>query len=217
MPPALSGYEIPEADETAKSTQIARLPWFTILDPGLSPLEQLRTSTFYRFERVDKYVLIGHGHNKSTAGQSLKWTASRAQRVEMLEAFSDLTSIQIRTDWPYNVTNPQNLVWLLSSSIRFSARLSTDFTHTETSSISWSASESVEVITKVPKLKFVAVYQIQSDYRLLREDGTQLVTDISYTDTDSLYLTEYPFERDCEVTETSLPLADSSTATDTAP
>jgi hypothetical protein len=135
----------------------------------------------------------------------------------MLEVFSDLTSIQIRTDWPYNVTNPQNLVWLLSSSIRFSARLSTDFTHTETSSISWSPSESVEVITKVPKLKFVAVYQIQSDYRLLREDGTQVATDISYTDTDSLYLSEYPFERDCEVTETSLPLADSSTATDTVP
>ena len=185
--------------------------------PGLSPLEQLRTSAFYRFERVDKYVLIGHGHNKSAAGQNFKWTASRAQSVPTLEAFSDLTSIQIRTDWPYNVTSAQNLSWLLSSSIRFSARLSTDFTHTEPSSISWSASESVEVITKVPTLKFVAVYQIQSDYRLLREDGTQVATDISYTDADSLYLSEYPFESECKVSDTSLPLANSSTAIDTAP
>ena len=217
VPPALSGYEIPEPEETATSTQISRLPWFTVLDPGLSPLEQLRTSAFYRFERVDKYVLIGHGHNKNAVGQNFKWTASRAQNVQTLEAFSDLTTIQIRTDWPYNVTSPQSLSWLLSSSIRFSARLSTDFTHAEPSSISWSASESVEVITKVPTLKFVAVYQIQSDYRLLREDGTQVATDISYTDTDSLYLSEYPFESECKVSDTSLPLADSSTTIDTAP
>ncbi|HCS43758.1 MAG TPA: hypothetical protein DIW52_13165 [Pseudomonas sp.] len=217
VPPALSGYELPESDETAKSTQIARLPWFTILDPGLSPLEQLRTSAFYRLERVDQYVRIGHGHNKSTVGQNFKWTASRAQRVETLEAFSDLTSIKIRTDWPFNVTNLQTLSWLLSSPVQFSARLSKDFTHTEISSISWSASAAVEIITIVPKHKFVAVYQIQSDYRLLREDGTQVAIDISYTDTDSLYLTEYPIESDCEVTDTSLPLADSSTATDTAP
>ena len=217
VPPSLSGYEIPGPEETATSTQIARLPWFTVLDPGLSPLEQLRTSAFYRFERVDKYVLIGHGHNKNAVGQNFKWTASRAQNVQTLEAFSDLTTIQIRTDWPYNVTSPQSLSWLLSSSIRFSARLSTDFTHAEPSSISWSASESVEVITKVPTLKFVAVYQIQSDYRLLREDGTQVATDISYTDTDSLYLSEYPFESECKVSDTSLPQADSSTTIDTAP
>jgi len=105
---------------------------------------------------------------------------------------------------------------LLASSIRFSAKLDTGFTHTETSPLDWTTSAAVEVITRTAKNTSLAVYLLQSDYRLLREDGTQVANDVLYTDIDSLYLTEYPPERDGEV-PASMSKAESPVATDSAP
>ncbi|MCW8276194.1 Vps62-related protein [Pseudomonas sp. PCH199] len=197
--PILCGYDTPATEEMVKITQTVRLPWFAVKDPDLTPLEQFRTSAFYRLERSDRYVLAGHGHNTGIVGQTFKWKAPRVQRIELLEAFTDVTTIRVVSEWPLYVSNPVHLFLLLSSPIRFSARLSKDFTHTETSHSDWITSTPVEIITRVAKNKVVAVYLMQSDYRLLREDGTQVATAIRYTDIDSLYLTEYPPEKDGEV------------------
>ena len=44
----------------------------------------------------------------------------------------------------------------------------------------------------VPKQSAVAVYQMQSHYELVREDGTQVAVDFGYTDDSSVLLTQYP-------------------------
>lgn len=45
-----------------------------------------------------------------------------------------------------------------------------------------------------PKQTSVAVYQMQSHYELVREDGTQVAVDFGYTDDSSVLLTQYPPE-----------------------
>ncbi|AWY42304.1 DUF946 domain-containing protein [Pseudomonas putida] len=215
-PPALSGHESPTAEEMATITQTVHLPWFAVIDLNLTQLEQFQTSPFYRLERSDRYVLVGHGHNTGTIGQTFKWTAPRVQRIESLEGFTDATTIRVASEWPLYVSNPMSLHVLLSSAIRFSAKLSKAFTHTENSHIGWTTSAAVEVITRIAKKTSLAAYVIESDYKLLREDGTQVANDVLYTDIDSLYLTEYPAETDCNVL-TSMQQVVEPVVTDTAP
>lgn len=215
-PPVLSGFEPPASEETARITHMARLPWFAVTDPDLNPLEQFHTSAFYSLQRSDRYVLVGHGHNTGAVGQTFRWTAPRVQRTESLEAFTDVTTIRVASEWPLYVTNPMTMHLLLASSIRFSAKLDTGFTHTETSPLDWTTSAAVEVMTRVAKKTSLAVYLLQSDYRLLREDGTQVANDVLYTDIDSLYLTEFPPEQDSEV-PAPMSKAESPVVTDNAP
>jgi hypothetical protein len=214
--PSLSSFEPPAPEEMAKITHTARLPWFAVKDPQLTPLEQFHASAFYRLERSDRYVLVGHGHNTSIANRNYRWTAPRLQTIESLEAFTNVTTIRVVTEWPLYVSNPEHLFQLMNASIRFSARLSNDFTHTQASPNGWLNSAAVEVISRVEKNKSVVAYLMQSDYRLLREDGTQVASDIRYTDTDSLHFSEYPPEKNSEVLSPN-PMTEPPVATDTAP
>ena len=196
--PTLSGYQLPAIEETASANQISRLPWFAVKDPDLTPLEQFRTSTFYRLERSDRYVLVGHGHNTDTIGKTFKWTTPRVQTAGSLQALANMTTIRFITEWPRDVSNPRHRVLLLSSPIRFSARLSKRFNHTEASDSGWATSAAVEVVSPVGKKTYVAVYVMQSDYRLVRADRTEIETDICYTDIESLCWAEYPKGQDSE-------------------
>lgn len=194
--PALAGDRQPSPFEKAEVTHISKLTWFTVKDPNLSPLEQLRTSPSYRLERTDKYVLVGFGHNQSSLNQSFKWTATRGQNGSSLKTLTHTTAIEIGTEWGFNV-------WGASGKV--SAKLSGGFTHTQTTSEGWTTSTAFEINATVPAHKAVAVYLVQSDYRLLRENGTQVATNISYTDGDSVYWSEYPPARECEVVCKPLP------------
>lgn len=206
--PTLSGEGQPSPVETATITQIARLPWFTITDPDLNPVAQSRTSPFYRMERTDQYVLVGYNHNNGTEARTVKWTAPRVQSAERLQAFADITSVEIASQWPIDMQ---------SGSVMFSARLSDNFAHNEISSSLWYNTAAMEVVTLVAKNKAVAVYQVQSDYRLLRENGTEVAPGISYTDANSLHMTEFPPEKENEITASPLPVTNESTTTDNAP
>lgn len=205
--PVLSAVEPHQQTEPAQATQIARLPWFTINDPELSPLEQLSTSPFYLLQRTDRYVLVGHGHNREDKSKTLRWTAPRAQREESLKTFTDVTSVEMQGQWQSITGAP---------SILFSARLDQDFAWSEPSSTEWSNPGSLEIITLAEKNTAVAVYQVQSDYRLLRENGTDVTGGFSYTDGSSLYISKYPPQEENVIAGT-VPAADSSSATDTAP
>lgn len=161
----------------------------------LHPGEQLRTSPFYRLERTDQYVLVGHGQNTDDQPRPFKWRALRAQNSQMLQIFSILTSIEVATAWPAKPSNAPR-------PIRFSAHLYKDFTYTETSSNGWNDSRPLDVVAMAAKKKAVAIYQIQSFFTLKRADGTQVAVSIGYTDDESLYLTEYPPETDSALTFT---------------
>ncbi|WP_137804055.1 Vps62-related protein [Pseudomonas sp. G(2018)] len=182
--PVLYGYEAPSAVETGKMTQAAKLPWFAVRD-NMHPVEQLRTSPHYRLERTDEWVLVGHGRNTSDKARPIKWTAFRAQDTTRSKAFSLLTSIEIGSAWPSESGN-------YVRAISFSAKLNQRFAHSETTLSSWWNTAPRDVIAMAAKNKAVAVYQMQSTYELLREDGTPATISIEYTDDESLHLSEFP-------------------------
>ncbi|AMQ85777.1 Vps62-related protein [Pseudomonas glycinae] len=192
--PELSGYGAPPELAPAKVTQTVRIPWFAVNDQ-LSAGEQLSTSPFYRLERSDQYVLVGHGHNTTDLPRPFKWKAVRTQNSQMQQIFSRLTAIEFSTAW-------SALPSSAPPAIRFSAHLYKDFTYCETSASGWDESRPLDIVAMAAKHKAVAVYQIQSIYTLRRADGTHVAVSVGYTDDESLYLTEYPPESDSTLTFT---------------
>ncbi|VVP98412.1 hypothetical protein PS918_03924 [Pseudomonas fluorescens] len=205
--PELSGYEAPSAIETGKTTQVVKLPWFAVKD-AMPPIDQLRTSSVYRLERTDQWVLVGHGRNTSDKARPIKWAANRAQDTIRTQVFCRISSIEIASAWPIE---PARHV----PAIDFSANLNERFTHTEKFSDSWWNTAPRDIIAMAAKNKAVVVYQMQSTYVLLREDGTQVAISIDYTDDESLHLSEFPSEDSPAITPQ--PMEQLPTATDTAP
>ncbi|WP_085581824.1 MULTISPECIES: Vps62-related protein [unclassified Pseudomonas] len=179
--PQLTGEPPAPPVEPAKLTHTARLPWFTVKDPLLSPLEQLRRSPSYRLERTDQYMLIGYGHNTESQGRTFRWTAPRAQRAEHLRAFAELTTVEFGRQWPTAEPAP----------LRFSARLDEDFVQCGAQANEWPNDRPLDVITLAAGQKSIAVYLVQSNFTLLREDGTPVTDTVSYTDGNRLHLCEH--------------------------
>lgn len=185
--PMLTGYAHPPSSEAVKVTQVARLPWFAVRDHA-DPAEQFFSSPYYELKRTDEYVLIGHDHNTSDNTRAAKWITHRTQNPIGLRVFSGLTSIEIDKAWPSVALSDRRVT-------KLSARLPEHFTHTENSASGWMESRPQAVIAMVAKQTAVAVYQMESHYKLIREDGTQVAVEFRYTDDSSFHLTQFPPEQ----------------------
>ncbi|WP_311885040.1 MULTISPECIES: Vps62-related protein [unclassified Pseudomonas] len=173
--------EIPPVLQTPEHpTYTARLPWFTVKDPELSPPQQHSRSPEYLLQRTDHYQLVGHCHNEGN-NKTVRWTAPRMQKNDSLRLFTYATSIGFGTQWQSNLHRP----------FLFSARLNNDFTQCETQSNEWLNPAPIEVAAIVAKNSSIAVYLTQSTYRLLRADGTQVANDVCYTDSKNLHFSVY--------------------------
>ena len=182
-PPALTGYESPAAQESMPTSQVCLLPWFSVRDPQLSAVEQLQSSPFYRLERTDTHLFIGFAHNTGITNQPSMWTASKGETGQQSIALAATTFVELWGQWSANTR-----LFELS----FSANLEKEFTHTQRSAKGWTHSSPMEIITYIPAKKALAAYLIQSEYRLLREDGSQVSTTVSYTNGDHVYMSEFP-------------------------
>lgn len=169
------------AREPAEASHCARLPWFAIVDPVLSPLEQLHASPFYRVHRTDQYRLVGQGHNSQTQSKTFRWKAPRVQGDSGLSSFTSITSVEFGGQWQSGPGAP----------LMFCARLDEDFTHNASHSDEWYNPIALDVIALAPKNRSVAVHLLQSDYRLRRADGSPVTDGFSYTDGNSLHISEY--------------------------
>lgn len=188
--PLLQGYAQPSVYETDTVRYTSQMAWFTVKDPDLSPIQQLQNSPTYTLQRTDRYVLVGFGHNQTSVEQSFKWATVHGAHGNQSRTFTHTTAIDIGTEW--QVGSP-------ASSIKVSAKLSNTLSHTQTSTSGWTTSKGFEIVAKVPSRKAIATYLIQSNYRLLRQDGTQVADTVSYTDINSVYWSEYPPTKECEV------------------
>lgn len=185
--PELADYALPTEHKNVTTTQIARLPWFVVRD-HIRPAEQFHESPYYQLKRTDEYVLIGYDRNTSDSSRVTKWTAARAQNTLAMRLFNNFTAIELDKAWPARALSDIRAV-------KFSARLPKPFTYTEHSSGGWSEMRPQVVIAMVAKQTAVAVYQIESHFELVREDGAQVAVDFGYTDDSSVHLTQYPRER----------------------
>ncbi|OPB09597.1 hypothetical protein BFW91_14325 [Pseudomonas fluorescens] len=182
-PPALSGYENPGTDEAVHTPQACELPWFCIKDPELAVIEQFQSSPTYRLERTDRHLCVGFGHNTEATSQPFMWTAAKGDVGATAKALAANTCLGLGKEWPVG-----EHVFELS----FSAHLDRNFTHTQRSAKGWNQPSSLEIITYVPPKKAVAAYLVQSEYRLLRQDGSQVSSTARYTNGDNVYMSDYP-------------------------
>ncbi|PKH84003.1 hypothetical protein CXF97_04950 [Pseudomonas sp. Choline-02u-1] len=180
-PPILCGETPTPVDAVDDPTYSAVLPWFTVKDPRYTVAEQLRDSPSYLLERKDRYVLVGHARNSGNNSQIFRWTAPRAQRTAGLRTFTQTTSVEFGAQWKTGQ----------HSALMFSARLGHDFTQCEVHANDWLNTAAIEVVAVVDKNRSVAAYLVQSDYRLVRADGTSVTDGFSYTDGNSLHISQY--------------------------
>ncbi|WP_226476729.1 Vps62-related protein [Pseudomonas sp. MWU16-30323] len=182
-PPSLSGYTPPATLHTLEQPQLCQLPWFTVKDPDLNPVEQLQTCPMYRLERIDHYLFVGFGHNQTATSQPFMWTATKGETGKQSRALTATTSIELCSEWPSDSR---------AFELSFSAHLGQEFTHCQRSAKGWADLSALEIITYIPANKALAAYVIQSEYRLLRGDGSQVTGTVTYTNGDNVYVSEYP-------------------------
>ncbi|RQO58857.1 Vps62-related protein [Pseudomonas sp. KBW05] len=184
-PPPLTGFESPTVTPTSAAPQVCQLPWFCVRDPELSPVEQLDSSPIYRLERTDRHLPAGFGHNTTATIQPHAWTALKGEVGNHSLALAHTSSVSLHSSWSANARHFE---------LKFSANLDPAFTHTQRSAKGWNVSSPLEIITYVPAKKAVAAYLIQSEYRLLRQDGGQVSTTVTYTNGDQVYMSEFPHD-----------------------
>lgn len=185
-PPTLTGYKRPTEEATSHAPQVCELPWFCVKDPELSATEQLLNSPTYRLERTDRYVLTGFGNNSSDTNRPSMWTTVKGEVGDYSFALAAISRVTLWTSWPVSTRLFE---------LGFSANLEPAFTHTQRSSKGWLHSSPLEIITYLPARKAVAAYVIQSEYRLLRQDGSQLASSVSYVNGDKMYMSEFPSDK----------------------
>ncbi|WP_392893434.1 Vps62-related protein [Pseudomonas migulae] len=184
VPPVITDFKAPIPPETSEATHVALIPWFAVDQYPTSAFDDFSELTNYRLERRDQYKLIGHGHNTEDKSRLFKWTAPRTPSHEEVQIFSSTTSIKFDTEWRAEASDTDR-------PIQFSAKLSKQFTHTETSSSGWTNPNTIVVAGIVPKDKMLAVYQLESRYDLLNENGEQVAISFAYADSDGLYWLEH--------------------------
>ncbi|OYU04056.1 MAG: hypothetical protein CFE47_28945 [Pseudomonas sp. PGPPP1] len=182
-PPALTGHESPAPDETTSTSHVCELPWFCVKDPELAAIEQLQSSPVYRLERTDRHLFAGFGHNTEATSQPFMWTATKGEAGWNAWALTANTSIDLYKEWPARAN---------AFELSFSAHLDRNFTHTQRTAKGWTQSSPLEIITYVPPKKAVAAYLIQSEFRLLRQDDSQVSGTVIYTNGDQVYMSESP-------------------------
>jgi hypothetical protein len=179
--PSLHGFVHPAPFEHNTVTYSTFLPWFTVSDPNLSQLQQLASSPVYRIDRVDRYKLVGFGHNKSDESQTFTFTWGTGANGSEEKSFSSTTGIELGGEWGSEAVGFKGTI-----------RLKQEFTYTTSSSRGWETTTEEGMETHVPPGAAVAAYIIKSTYSLFRQDGTQVAQDVAYDTPNSLYWTQYP-------------------------
>jgi hypothetical protein len=179
--PRLKGYSKPAPFEQDSVLYTTILPWFAVSDPDMDAVTQLVKSPFYRLERTDRYKLMSFGYNNTSVSQDFDLSYTVGVNAQESKEFSSTTSIELGGEWG------------VSGAVKISAKLSQSFTHSSSKTTGWSQSTTITKKANVPPGKAVALYTIQSTYRMYRGDGTQIRNKgVSYDTEGSIYWTEYP-------------------------
>ncbi|CRM20579.1 Insecticidal Crystal Toxin, P42 [Pseudomonas sp. 24 E 13] len=178
--PILHSYAKPSAFEKTTTAYVTQLPWFTIEDPDLTPMEQLTQTPYYQLERKDYYVLLNHAHNNTSTVQRYNWASTRIENGSTTESTSQTVGTESSVELQF------------ASFFKASAKISLSVTHVSTQTRGWAKSETYTVWCTLGPHKAVAVYLINSDYRLLRADGRQVGQMYTRSNENSLYWSEYP-------------------------
>jgi hypothetical protein len=162
------------------------VPWFTVKDPQLTPLQQLLTSPRYRLVRTDHYRRIYYNYNEAPRDVPYTVTYTWGTDSTVSNEFSETTGISFTAGYDGG----------LEAGWSFSCTLTQSFTVTDTTTQGWQQQQTSTFgpIT-CPGNTAIAVYTIASTYSLMRESGQVITSPVPYTaggDGVSFYITTYP-------------------------
>ncbi|MFJ2412345.1 Vps62-related protein [Pseudomonas sp. NPDC087814] len=175
-PEMAPGRTMPE--QVTEGIHVCELPWFTVNDPTLTPLEKLQTCPVYRLKRIDQYSLVASGQNTTPASQTFSWVFAKGEISDFSMGLRALTGVDIKAAWA-----PRH-------PLSISANLNRDFTHTGLTAQGWEREGVADVMAYIPANKSIAAYLVKSRYELLRADGSQLGPTLTYASGDNVYFSE---------------------------
>eukprot|EP00659_Diplonema_papillatum_P016789 gene16789-25757_t len=175
-PEMAPGRTMPE--QVTEGIHVCELPWFTVNDPTLTPLEKLQTCPVYRLKRIDQYSLVASGQNTTPASQTFSWVFAKGEISDFSMGLRSLTGVDIKAAWA-----PRH-------PLSISANLNRDFTHTGLTAQGWEREGVADVMAYIPANKSIAAYLVKSRYELLRADGSQLGPTLTYASGDNVYFSE---------------------------
>lgn len=183
MPPPPAPRPDAEPTETPADATVhcCELPWFAVRDWELKPTEQLKLSPTYRLERSDQYQQVGVGVNAADTNQTYNWRTAKGEIGNESLTLSLSTGIVLAHAWSMRSHLAKS---------HFSARFNSELVHTGKSSKGWSQTAFADIAAYIPANKTVAAYVIRSEYKLLRADGSQLATTVSYVNAEQVHFRE---------------------------
>lgn len=208
--PVISDFKSPVPSSTSQATQVAMIPWFAVSDHPLSAVEALSKPMFYRLERKDQYTLVGHGHNTEDESKLFKWTVPETDTLANVRTFHSITAVSFDTEWRADIADDYD-------PIQFAAHLGKAFTRSENVSNGWATTNTLVVAAIVPKNQTLAVYQLESRYDLLNENGRRVAGSVPYTDSEGLHWVEHSQEKNNEAFDRIEKAEGSPAVTNTAP
>ncbi|KAA3654381.1 MAG: hypothetical protein DWQ10_17840 [Calditrichaeota bacterium] len=167
-PPKLTGPRPLTDEELEGSSQVIEytLPFFTVIDNMYdSQIEQFLKSPEYLVRRTNYYTL-GDGFFNNTSKQQ-PYTYSLEEGVANERNFNNMLGVAITHTVEASAGADANYV-------KASVSVQTSFSHSWGGSTVRSRNETSEVVLTIDPGCYGAVYQIMSDYEVLRADGTIL-------------------------------------------
>lgn len=185
--PVLTSFNQPPLYSANGTLATTYLPWFSVNDPQLTMLEKIAQSPTYKMVRETRYRRINFTHNQSSQVVTMNWSTTFGTSVSKTKAYSQTTGIEMTAGWG-------------GMGVSASISLSLSFTHTNETTSHWSEETSTSIDVPVPSNTASAAYLLESTYKLYRENGSIVGTELDHRPNGSFYVTSYTDD------QTSVPL-----------
>ena len=189
LPPLLTDYSPPSPFNDETITSEVTLPWFAVRDPDLNSVSQLVLSPEYTLIRTVAFKLLQWSHNRTEVTQEIQWSFTEGVFHSRKDEFNWTTKVDIGGEWG------------VKDALQFKVNISQSFSYTLESVWGWDKSTTFTIPVKIPPGRAVVAYQLQSHYRLIRKDGTQLSVTVPFG-RDTIIFDQYPSAQNSDGSKT---------------
>jgi hypothetical protein len=177
--PVLTSFNQPSTYSDFGTVSITYLPWFSVKDPQLTMSQKIDQSPTYRMVRETRYKRINFTHNQGAETVTMNWSTSFGTSQSTTLSYSETTGIEMT-------------VGFSGYGVNASITLSKNFTHTQENTTQWTQETTTSIDVPVPVNTATAAYLLESTYKLYRDDGTLVGSQLDHIPNGSFYITSFP-------------------------
>lgn len=177
--PVLNSLNQPSLYSANGTVATTYLPWFSVKDPQLNMAQKIVQSPTYRMVRETRYRMINFTHNQGAQTVTMNWSTSFGTSQSNAQSYAQTTGIEMTVGYD-------------GLGLSASITLSKSFTHTTETTDNWSNETTISIDVPVLVNTATAAYLLESTYKLFREDGTLVGTELNHRPSGSFYITHFP-------------------------